>query len=110
MTVGRILSRAFAGALLINAVPHGVSAVQGHPFPTPFADPPGVGMSSPVVNVAWSAANLVAGAAVLRRGIRSRGEGIAVLAGGIAMAFVLAYQFGSVVSGGTGLRGLRSRG
>jgi deazaflavin-dependent oxidoreductase (nitroreductase family) len=85
-------------------VPHGVSGVQGRPFPSPFADPPGVGMSSPTVNVAWSAANAVAGVLVLRRGVRTRGEGIAVAVGAIAMAAGLAFQFGSVMAGGTGLR------
>ncbi|MEZ3162229.1 hypothetical protein AB1K54_17075 [Microbacterium sp. BWT-B31] len=111
MTVGRILTSALGGALLVNAVPHGVSGVQGRPFPTPFADPPGVGLSSPRVNVAWGAANAVAGVLVLalRRGIRSPGEAVAVAAGGVVTAVVLAQHFGSVQSGGTGLRGrLRS--
>ncbi|WES64670.1 nitroreductase family deazaflavin-dependent oxidoreductase [Microbacter sp. GSS18] len=108
----RILSRALGGALLVNAVPHGVSGLQGRPFPTPFADPPGVGMSPPVTNIAWSAMNLVGGLLVLRRGIRSRGEAVAVVVGGIASVFVVAAHFGSVMSGGTGLtaRGMTSRG
>lgn len=112
MTALRILSRALGGALLVNAVPHGVSGVQGRPFPTPFADPPGVGLSSPVTNIAWSAINLVGGLLVLRRGIRSRGEAVAVVAGGIVSAFAVAAHFGSVMSGGTGLvpRGMVSRG
>lgn len=110
MTLGRILTRALGGALLVNAVPHGVSGVQGRPFPSPFADPPGVGMSPPVVNVAWSAVNLVTGVVVLRRGVRSRGEVVAVLIGGAVTAFVLARHFGSVMSGGAGLRARREPG
>ncbi len=41
----------FAGAFLVNAIPHFVSGVTGRPFPSPFASPPGKGLSSPVVNV-----------------------------------------------------------
>lgn len=49
----------FAGAFLINAVPHLVQGVCGHTFQSPFASPPGVGESSPVINVLWGMANLV---------------------------------------------------
>jgi hypothetical protein len=45
------LARFFAGAFLANAVPHFVSGMQGRPFPSPFASPPGKGDSSPTVNV-----------------------------------------------------------
>ena len=51
----------FAGAFLANAVPHFVKGVTGEPFPSPFANPPGKGLSSPVVNVLWALANLVIG-------------------------------------------------
>jgi hypothetical protein len=50
---------------MVNAVPHGVHALAGDPFPSPFADPPGVGMSTPSENLVWSAANAVAGASLL---------------------------------------------
>lgn len=55
------LSAFFAGILLANFVPHFVSGVCGDPFPTPFAKPPGKGLSSPVVNVAWALFNLITG-------------------------------------------------
>ena len=48
------------GAFLANAVPHYVSGVLGRPFQTPFAKPPGGGLSSSTVNVLWGFANLVA--------------------------------------------------
>jgi hypothetical protein len=51
----------FAGAFLCNCVPHLVSALQGSPFPTPFAKPHGVGLSTPLVNFIWGFANLLAG-------------------------------------------------
>jgi hypothetical protein len=35
-----------AGAFLCNAMPYLTSGLQGTPFPTPFAKPPGVGDSS----------------------------------------------------------------
>ncbi len=51
----------FAGALLANAVPHFVHGIAGKRFRTPFASPPGVGESSPLVNVIWGLINFIAG-------------------------------------------------
>ena len=48
----------FGGAFLANAVPHLVSGITGHPFQSPFATPPGVGLSSATVNVLWGSFNL----------------------------------------------------
>ncbi len=55
----------FAGALVTNAIPHFVSGVRGQSFPTPFAKPPGRGLSPPLVNVLWGFANLVIGYVLL---------------------------------------------
>ena len=55
----------FAGALLANGVPHFVEGIAGRRFQSPFASPPGVGESSPVVNVVWGLANLAAGYALI---------------------------------------------
>jgi hypothetical protein len=49
----------FGGAFLSNAVPHYVSGVMGRSFQSPFAKPPGKGLSSSTVNVLWGFANLV---------------------------------------------------
>lgn len=49
----------FGGAFLCNAVPHFVAGVSGRPFQSPFAKPPGEGLSSSRVNVVWGFANLV---------------------------------------------------
>lgn len=54
-----LLAYLFGGAALTNAVPHFVSAVTGRPFQTPFAKPPGQGLSSSLVNFLWAFANLV---------------------------------------------------
>ncbi len=50
-----------AGALLCNAIPHLASGLRGEAFPTPFAGPPGKGLSSPLLNFLWGAANLSLG-------------------------------------------------
>ena len=51
----------FAGAFWCNAVPHFVQGVCGNGFPSPFAKPPGKGLSSPVVNVLWGVFNMIIG-------------------------------------------------
>jgi len=51
----------FGGAFLTNAIPHFVSGTTGHAFQTPFASPPGQGLSSAIVNVLWGFFNLVVG-------------------------------------------------
>src|ERR1700688_3264686 len=54
----------FAGAFLANFVPHFVHGISGDRFPTPFAHPPGRGLSSPTLNVAWAFLNLLVGGAL----------------------------------------------
>jgi hypothetical protein len=51
----------FAGIFLTNAVPHFVQGVCGNRFPTPFAKPPGKGLSSALVNVIWGLLNAIIG-------------------------------------------------
>ena len=47
----------FGGLFLANLVPHFVSGMMGKPFQSPFAKPPGRGLSSSTVNVLWGFAN-----------------------------------------------------
>ncbi len=54
-----LVSYFFAGVFAVNSVPHCVSGVTGRPFQTPFAKPPGKGLSSATVNVIWGFANAV---------------------------------------------------
>ncbi len=54
-----LVSYFFGGIFLANAVPHFVNGVMGKPFQTPFAKPPGKGLSSSTVNVLWGFVNLV---------------------------------------------------
>jgi hypothetical protein len=51
----------FGGAFLVNAVPHFVGGVMGQSFQSPFAKPPGEGLSSSTVNVLWGAFNIAVG-------------------------------------------------
>lgn len=56
----------FAGLFLANLVPHFIHGISGDPFPTPFATPPGKGLSSPTINVLWACFNLFVGYVLLR--------------------------------------------
>jgi len=56
----------FAGAFLANTVPHFVNGISGNSFPTPFADPPGKGLSSPFINMLWALLNLIVGYLLFR--------------------------------------------
>jgi len=56
----------FAGSFLTNVIPHFVNGVSGNPFPTPFSNPPGKGLSSPLTNVLWALFNLLVGYLLLR--------------------------------------------
>ncbi len=75
----------FAGAFLANAVPHHVYGICGDPFPTPFAKPPGRGLSSPMVNVLWALLNMAVGYSLFRVGKVSTGDysGLVVFSAGI---------------------------
>ena len=56
-----LLSYFFGGVFFTNAVPHWVSGLMGYPFQTPFAKPPGQGLSSSTVNVCWGIFNALVG-------------------------------------------------
>jgi uncharacterized membrane protein len=86
----------FAGALLANVVPHFVHGISGDRFPTPFAKPPGRGLSSPTVNVAWAWVNLIVGYLLLGAGHvspESPATLIVFLAGIIAISTILSFRF-----------------
>jgi hypothetical protein len=56
----------FAGAFITNVFPHLVNGISGNAFPTPFSDPPGKGLSSPLTNVLWALFNLLVGYLLFR--------------------------------------------
>jgi hypothetical protein len=87
----------FGGAFAANFIPHFVQGISGKPFPTPFAKPPGRGLSPPVVNVLWGLANLVVAWLLLTRGGYVAGVPASftlVFAGFALMGLNLAYFFG----------------
>jgi hypothetical protein len=92
------LSWFFGGALLTNAIPHFVSGVMGRAFQSPFAKPPGEGLSSSTVNVLWGFLNLVAGYVLVCRvgdfDLHSTVD-VAVLGlGALLLALFMARHFG----------------
>jgi hypothetical protein len=97
------LSYFFGGVFLINAIPHIVSGVTGHPFQTPFASPSGIGLSSAVVNVAWGALNCTIGYLLICRvgnfDLRKTKHMLAVGLGALVMAIMLAHTFGKFYGG-----------
>src|SRR5271165_4402328 len=69
----------FAGSFLTNVVPHFVHGISGDRFPTPFAHPPGQGLSSPLVNVLWALLNLIIGYILFRAGVVSSGDNLSLV-------------------------------
>ena len=69
----------FAGMFLTNVVPHFVHGISGDRFPTPFAHPPGKGLSSPTVNVVWALLNLLVGYSLFRLGKVASGSDLALV-------------------------------
>ena len=61
------ISYFFGGLFLANLVPHFVAGMMGKPFQSPFAKPPGKGLSSATVNVLWGFANGVVAYLLLLR-------------------------------------------
>jgi hypothetical protein len=94
------ISYFFGGAFLVNAIPHFVSGLMGHPFQSPFANPPGEGLSPAWVNVLWGAANLVFAYLLLawvgNFEFRRWRHVLVAAAGGLIMALQLAHHFGQL--------------
>jgi len=93
-----LLSYFFGGAFLANAIPHLVSGMMGRPFQSPFARPPGEGLSSSTVNVLWGFLNVVIGYLLVCRvgafGLRNAADVAALGAGALVMALFAARHFG----------------
>lgn len=86
----------FAGAFLANVVPHFVHGISGDRFPTPFAHPPGKGLSSPTVNVWWALFNLVIGYFLFQAGHVSRANPVTAalfVVGAAALSTMLSVRF-----------------
>ena len=92
------LSYFFGGGFLANAIPHFVMGVSGNAFQSPFASPPGVGLSSATVNVLWGFFNLAAGYVLVCRvgtfELRRTRHALTLGAGILALALLCAHSFG----------------
>jgi hypothetical protein len=88
----------FGGAFLANSIPHYVSGLMGRPFQSPFAKPPGEGLSSSLVNVLWGAFNIVIGYLLIFRvglfDVRSTADVLALGFGALLMSIVSSLAFG----------------
>lgn len=86
------------GMFLTNAIPHVVSGLTGRAFQSPFAKPPGQGLSSSTVNVLWGGFNVLVGYVLICHvgafDLRSWADIIAAGLGAIFMALMLARTFG----------------
>jgi hypothetical protein len=84
-----LVSYFFGGGFLTNAVPHFVSGLIGRPFQSPFAKPPGQGLSSATVNVLWGFFNIVVGyLLVCRVGDFARDQTGDIVAFGLGMLLI----------------------
>ncbi len=94
----QLISYFFGGAFLTNAIPHFVSGLMGRPFQSPFAKPPGEGLSSSTVNVWWGAFNLVIGYLLVCQvgdfELRNWEHALALGLGALAIALFSARHFG----------------
>ena len=103
MTWLPLVSYFFGGAFLANAVPHFVSGILGRPFQTPFAKPPGQGLSSSTVNVLWGFLNAAVGYLLVVRvgnfNLRSTRDVLPFAAGVLLIGFFSARHFGQFHGG-----------
>ena len=93
----------FGGAFLANMIPHLVNGISGSSFQSPFASPPGEGLSSAMVNVLWGFFNLMVGyVLVVRIGrfdLRQTKHVVILGLGILVMALMLGHHFGKLHGG-----------
>ncbi len=93
----------FGGMFLINSIPHLAAGLSGSPFQSPFASPPGEGLSSATVNVLWGLFNLLAAYLLLVRvgnfDLRRTACIVPVALAMLLMGLLLASHFGRLHGG-----------
>jgi hypothetical protein len=98
-----LVSYFFGGVFLANAIPHSVSGMMGQPFQTPFAKPPGEGLSSSTVNILWGCLNVAVGYLLVFRvgnfDLRSSSDVVALAAGAVLISVFSARHFGKFHGG-----------
>jgi hypothetical protein len=98
-----LLSYFFGGIFAANAIPHFVAGAMGHPFQSPFAKPPGEGLSSSTVNVLWGSLNaLIAWLLIARVGFfdwRLPAHALPVFCGAVLITLFSSRHFGKFHGG-----------
>jgi hypothetical protein len=96
------------GAFAANAVPHFVAGTMGRSFQSPFAKPPGKGLSSSTVNVLWGFSTAVTGYLLVAHvgdfHLRSWSHILAFALGALLISVQSARHFGSFHGGNTSER------
>jgi hypothetical protein len=91
------------GRIPANTLPHLGNGISGHAFQSPFASPPGVGLSSSLVNVMWGLFNLVVAYLLVCRvgsfNLRKTQHVLVLGAGILIMSLMLAHAFGPLHGG-----------
>lgn len=100
-----LVSYFFAGIFAANTIPHFVAGTMGRAFQTPFAKPPGKGLSSSMVNVLWGFFNaVIAYLLVVHVGdidLRSSSHILAFGLGALLISMQSARHFGQFHGGNT---------
>jgi hypothetical protein len=98
-----VVSYFFGGVFLTNAAPHWINGVIGQPFQSPFAVPPGKGLSSSTVNVLWGFFNIVVSYFFICRvgdfSLKVIGDAVPFGIGILAMGLLCARLFGPLHGG-----------
>jgi hypothetical protein len=98
MNPGHYVAWFFGGAFALNALPHIVAGAMGRPFQSPFATPPGQGLSTSTVNVLWGFFNAVVAWVLLVRigefDPRAADHALAAGLGAFVLALLVARRFG----------------
>lgn len=92
------VSYVFGGLFTANAIPHWVAGSMGRPFQSPFAKPPGEGLSTSSLNVLWGGFNVVLGYLLLFRvgefDVRNTTHILTAAAPGFLLTYLMSKRFG----------------
>jgi hypothetical protein len=99
------LSYFLGGCFLTNSIPHFVNGVSGRKFQSPFAKPPGKGLSTSTQNIMWGMINLVAAYLLLFQVgdfiVKALSHALALGLGIFLAGLFLARYFGTFHGGNT---------
>ena len=100
-----LVSYFLGGIFVANAVPHFVAGTMGRAFQSPFAKPPGQGLSSATVNVVWGFFNAMVGYLLIAHvgafDLRATPHVLASGLGALVISIFSARHFGQFHGGST---------